>query len=125
MLDSPAFMKKGGTLGFHCAHQYAHTNNTANKRLPHALKGIDVVIFTIFKSLGLKTEVRPVLDEEFNEEERDYGDENFDDYAYQSKGKIFTRALPEFKEIVIKGEEAGTDREDHEVWARIFHLCSL
>ncbi|TVY39200.1 hypothetical protein LSUB1_G003079 [Lachnellula subtilissima] len=115
MLESPAFMKKGGMLGFHCAHQYAHTNNTANQRLPHALKGIDVVIFTIFRSLGLKTQVRPVLDQEFNEGERDYNDAEFNEEEYEKSSKNLTRALPEFKEIVILGEEAGFEPEDFEL----------
>jgi hypothetical protein len=46
LLESPAFMKNGGTLGFHCAHQYAHTDGRANQRLTHALRGMDVVLFT-------------------------------------------------------------------------------
>jgi hypothetical protein len=32
-------------------------------RLPFALKGVDVVIYTVFRSLGLEIEIRPVLDE--------------------------------------------------------------
>ena len=52
--------EQGGTLGFYCAHQYAHATNDANIRLPWALKGIDVVIFTVFQRLGLEVEVRPV-----------------------------------------------------------------
>ena len=62
-------MKNGGILGFHCAHQYAHTDRTANQRLPHALKGIDVVLFTIFRTLGLTVHVRPILDKEFSEDD--------------------------------------------------------
>jgi len=31
-------------------------------RLPFALKGVDVVIYTVFRSLGLKIKVRPVLE---------------------------------------------------------------
>jgi hypothetical protein len=30
-------------------------------RLPFALKGVDVVIYTVFRSLGLEVEIRPVL----------------------------------------------------------------
>ena len=45
-------------------------------RLPFALKGVDVVIYTVFRSLGLEVEIRPVLDESRYEydEEGDQGD---------------------------------------------------
>ena len=50
-------------MGFYCAHQYAHARNDSTGRLmPYALKGIDVALFSVFKSLGLKVSVRPVLD---------------------------------------------------------------
>jgi hypothetical protein len=32
-------------------------------RLPFALKGVDVVIYTVFRSLGLKVKIRPVLED--------------------------------------------------------------
>lgn len=61
----------GGVLGFYCAHQYAHTRNDSTGNLmPYALKGIDVALFSVFKSLGLEVKVRPVLDpEDFDEYE--------------------------------------------------------
>src|SRR5438270_9077414 len=41
-------------------------------RLPFALKGVDVVIYTVLRSLGLKVKVRPVLEGiESDEEEGD------------------------------------------------------
>lgn len=81
LLEQPGFMKngqfsqmplasldslsteQGGTLGFYCAHQYAHATNDANNRLPWALKGVDVVIFMVFQSLGLEVRVRPVMEQ--------------------------------------------------------------
>jgi hypothetical protein len=66
---------KGGTLGFHCAHAYAHTTDHNIVRLPFALKGVDVVIYTVFRSLGLKIEIRPVLEEiedEYYQDQRHY-----------------------------------------------------
>ncbi|PVH74564.1 hypothetical protein DL98DRAFT_351955, partial [Cadophora sp. DSE1049] len=62
MLEMPSFMTIGGTLGFYCAHQYAHTRKVTNQLMPHALKGIDAVLFAVFSSLGVKVYVRPVLD---------------------------------------------------------------
>jgi hypothetical protein len=102
MLSSPAFMKNGGILGFHCAHQYAHTDRTANQRLPHALKGIDVVLFTIFRTLGLTVHVRPILDKEFSE----------DDFLPASR---ITRAALEFRAMKIVGEDTYRELDNNEV----------
>jgi hypothetical protein len=55
---------QGGTLGFHCTHAYAHTTSHNVVRLPFALKGVDVVIYTVFRSLGLQVRIRPVLEED-------------------------------------------------------------
>jgi hypothetical protein len=38
-------------------------------RLPFALKGVDVIIYAVFRSLGLKVKIRPVLEDI----EEDYG----------------------------------------------------
>lgn len=102
MLSSPAFMKNGGILGFHCAHQYAHTDRTANQRLPHALKGIYVVLFTIFRTLGLTVHVRPILDKEFSE----------DDFLPASR---ITRAALEFRAMKIVGEDTYWELDNNEV----------
>lgn len=51
----------GGTLGFFCNHQYAHTHDAGRKSIPAAFKGVDLAVFTTFHSLGLKPAVRPVL----------------------------------------------------------------
>jgi hypothetical protein len=52
----------GGTLGFYCAHKYAHTRQGMKNLMPFALKGIDVAVFSVFRSLGLNVSVRPILD---------------------------------------------------------------
>lgn len=51
----------GGELGFFCNHRYAHAHDAGRKSIPAAFKGVDLAVFTTFHSLGLKTEVRPVL----------------------------------------------------------------
>jgi hypothetical protein len=70
MLSSPTFMKNGGILGFHCAHQYAHTLcGTYNyPRRAHALKGIDVFLVTIFRTLGLTVHLEPVPEGDLSED---------------------------------------------------------
>ena len=64
----------GGVLGFYCGHEYAHTDISAKDRLPFALRGVDVAIYTVFRALGLSIDVRPILvDERFS---YDFLDEN-------------------------------------------------
>ena len=74
LLSDPAFMTKGGMLGFYCQHAYAHTNRDLSSRLPYALKGVDAYIYSIFHHIGLETKIRPVM-EEIVEEEFPYEDE--------------------------------------------------
>lgn len=55
-------MKTGGILGYYCQHPYSHTSSTASARLPFALQGVDLVLYTAFRTLGLKVQVKPILD---------------------------------------------------------------
>lgn len=63
LLRDPAFMTKGGMLGFYCQYAYAHTNRDLSSRLPYALKGVDAHIYSIFHHVGLETKIRPVMEE--------------------------------------------------------------
>ncbi|KAI9372812.1 hypothetical protein BJX61DRAFT_533642 [Aspergillus egyptiacus] len=56
------FMKDGGVLGIFCSHAYAHSSKLAKTQLPRALKGADLVLYAVFKSLGIDVEVLPVLE---------------------------------------------------------------
>jgi hypothetical protein len=47
-------------------------------RLPFALKGVDVVIYTVFRSLGLEAEIRPVLEDPPRYDSDAEGDEGDD-----------------------------------------------
>ena len=76
LLRDPAFMTKGGMLGFYCEHAYAHTNRDLCRHLPYALKGVDAHIYSIFHHIGLETKIRPVM-EEIHEE--DFPDEDEED----------------------------------------------
>jgi hypothetical protein len=80
MLDHPGFMKKGkfdchshmlqilthsnvgGVLGFYCQYPYPHVHPNAAKQLPPSLQGVDMVFYSVFKSLGLKIDILPLLD---------------------------------------------------------------
>jgi hypothetical protein len=61
MLASPTFIKNGGILGFHCAYQYPETfeGTYFYERYPLTLKGIDAVIFAVFRALGLTVHIKP------------------------------------------------------------------
>jgi hypothetical protein len=59
-------------------HQYAHTHSSAANLMPYALKGVDCIIFSVFKSLGLKAIARPVMGKDSDEEEESGDDEDFD-----------------------------------------------
>ncbi|KAL3490029.1 hypothetical protein BJX62DRAFT_238483 [Aspergillus germanicus] len=56
------FMENGGILGFGCSHAYAHSSDLADTHLPRALKGADLVIYSVLLSLEIKLSILPVLD---------------------------------------------------------------
>ncbi len=64
ILASPMFMKDGGILGFHCAYQYPETfeGTYYYERYPLVLKGIDAVLFTIFRVLRFCVHIKPTKD---------------------------------------------------------------
>ncbi|KAK4238801.1 hypothetical protein C8A03DRAFT_33125 [Achaetomium macrosporum] len=61
LLSNPSFMPSGGYLGFYTTHAYPHTSLNFSVS---ALKGIDMVIFRGFQSLGCGVCLRPILDPE-------------------------------------------------------------
>ncbi|KAL8915126.1 MAG: hypothetical protein Q9172_006955 [Xanthocarpia lactea] len=85
-LSNPDFFPKGGTLGFHCEHAYAHANSKTVRTLPFALKGIDAIIFSIFADLGIPVSLRAVMKgvpsaygpdmKDLRREERQYYEDN-------------------------------------------------
>lgn len=58
-------------MGFFCAHHYAHTIEAQSKRLPYALKGSDAIFYSVFRHLGCAIDVRPVIDYDHENEERE------------------------------------------------------
>jgi hypothetical protein len=61
MLASPTFMKNGGILGFRRAYQYPETfeGTYFYERYPLTLKGIDAVIYAVFRALELTVHIKP------------------------------------------------------------------
>ena len=61
---STADRKPGGHLGYHCNHVYPHTTkNKLNFLAPDNLKGADMLIYEIFRSMGLKVAFRPTVND--------------------------------------------------------------
>lgn len=79
-------LETGGTLGFYCAHRYAHTREGIDTLMPFALKGIDAVFFSVFRSLGLKVNARPMLNfEHFGWFDKIRLSKSFSDYEKNNK----------------------------------------
>ncbi|KAJ5790206.1 uncharacterized protein N7518_007217 [Penicillium psychrosexuale] len=87
LIMEPGFMQKGGALGFYCSHAYPHASDEAPMLLPRALKGADLVLYSVFKSLGIKIEVVPVIQEDdFRKGDYDM-DEEYESLEYDSNPK--------------------------------------
>ncbi|KAH8595823.1 hypothetical protein B0O99DRAFT_671823 [Bisporella sp. PMI_857] len=69
LLQQPSFLPDGGILGFHCTHRYAHTSQSTNELMPYALKGVDAILYMVFRTLGVTVRVRPMLRNEAWQEE--------------------------------------------------------
>ncbi|RDW86095.1 2OG-Fe(II) oxygenase [Aspergillus mulundensis] len=64
LLEQEEFMKDGGVLGIFCSHAYPHSSNLADLQLPRALKGADLVLYSVFRSLNIDVEVLPILEKD-------------------------------------------------------------
>ncbi|KAH0533790.1 hypothetical protein FGG08_007556 [Glutinoglossum americanum] len=114
LLMDPEFMKEGGTLGIYCAHQYAHTTSNASRRLPSALKGDDLVVYTTFRALGLRVEMHPIMDLSedvmYYRSCREKGeDEDEDDYGGDFVGRSHHK--------LVTSDRVDYDGDDPSFWA--------
>lgn len=96
------FIKNSGILGFDCTHQYAHivAGTYYYPRLLLTLKGIDGVLFTIFRTLSLTVHVQLVLKGTFSKE-----------VIYLKE----TGVAPKFRDLITIREEIGGEVEESEV----------
>ncbi|GMG09637.1 unnamed protein product [Aspergillus oryzae] len=62
LLMKPGFLDDGGVLDIFCSHAYPHSSSSTTHDLPRGFKGFDVVLYSIFQSLGLHVQVLPVLE---------------------------------------------------------------
>lgn len=109
MLENPAFMSEGGTIGFYCAHQYAHTLENTQELMPYALTGIDATIYMIFQSLVASVLVRPIFksdeivdsieDKIYNFEYRRSHPDNYPDDVSEMRREEFEASLRNLSRI--------------------------
>ncbi|PLN86495.1 hypothetical protein BDW42DRAFT_158595 [Aspergillus taichungensis] len=111
LVQEPSFMKEGGVIGFYCSHAYPHSSALAKIQLPSALKGSDIILYSIFKSLGMEVDVLPILDiDPFHES-----------YYYDAlKDTVKKRKnLPLFEDIPLPTSEEEYSNVAHR-WKKLF-----
>ncbi|ROW00396.1 hypothetical protein VMCG_07319 [Cytospora schulzeri] len=65
LVHDPKLWKDGGHIGYHCSHIYPHTATTKlHCMVPDNLKGADMAMYSILRSLILKVSFRPAVPEE-------------------------------------------------------------
>ena len=110
LLRDPAFMTKGGMLGFYCHHAYAHTNRNLSSRLPYALKGVDAHIYSVFHHVGLETKVRPVMEKLPEEDFPDEDEISFAPEEAEALDKMLGETLKNRQKdtpLLIEGDGSG------------------
>jgi hypothetical protein len=95
LLGEDEFLREGGMLGAYCLHPYHHTRRQTQHHMPFALQGTDAILFSVFKALGLKVMVGPVL-----------GDEAWDEWA-QIREERQVRRMYEVERQEESDEEMG------------------
>ncbi|TVY39980.1 hypothetical protein LSUB1_G002009 [Lachnellula subtilissima] len=97
LLENPDFMPEGGPLGIYCTHPYYHTRKLTQTLMPFSLRGIDAITFSVFRALGLKVLVAPVL-----------GDEAWDEWEQAREEKWMQKIYgdePMAEGVVVEEEE--------------------
>lgn len=55
-------MMAGELFGYYCCYDYKHIDGSAHTRFPADLKGVDHVVYTALRTLGLQTKVALVME---------------------------------------------------------------
>jgi hypothetical protein len=97
---TPLTIKTGGPLGIYCTHPYYHTRKLTQTLMPYSLRGIDAITFSVFRALGLKVLIAPVL-----------GDEAWDEWE-QVREEKWMRKI--YSEEGVGGDEPMEEEESGE-----------
>ena len=68
-VSHPYFMRDEGVLGFASHHMYVYTDLNKTEDLPDLLKGADLLVYLVAKSLGLSVIVKPVIEGDRSDEQ--------------------------------------------------------
>ena len=123
-LQSPHFMREGGTLGFFCQHKYTDLSTDLEEFSPF-LKGGDAIVYQIAKSLHLEIALKPIVTQ--FDEEYDYDNEEYSKLRllpisdYDDKDINFT--IPRFESHQVDskgyGEHVCNDVLDRDDYLRV------
>ena len=95
-LQTPHFMRYGGTLGFFCQHRYVETlvDSNFSVQLPF-LKGEDMIVYRIAKSLGLTVDLKAICNDGFRHNSiiPTFGQKCEHDYIEDESGKAMLRRV--------------------------------
>ncbi|KAI9708275.1 MAG: hypothetical protein M1828_003011 [Chrysothrix sp. TS-e1954] len=115
ILDTPNFMQKGGLLGVECEHAYPQNDESQTQLLPSRLKGADMAIYEVFKSVGLKCALRPVLDDtEQREDMEECADYDSDIDVEEAMSAELDKETIGEKPICLKVTDVGYDGDTWE-----------
>lgn len=90
-------------LGFYCHYPYHHTAPNMAHEMPYALKGVDLVVHHVSRSLGLEVKVRPLL----NQTELD----DVDEYEYELDRDYYTDYPGEFPGLLPSQQCSCSDAD--------------
>ncbi|KAK1622581.1 hypothetical protein BDP81DRAFT_465883 [Colletotrichum phormii] len=98
MLTSDKFKSKDRPPGLYSTHAYPHTEQ--EYALPFCLKGLDMVLYNTFKSLGLQVHLCAILENPIGYEKRvlddgEFSDEDTDANSMEEKRELAERLNPE------------------------------
>lgn len=94
----------GAVLGFFCSHEYAHTYGSPPQRIPRSLKGVDMAIYAVFRALGLRIEILPVMEGMYGSRQLSFGGVNRN---HNSEYQPFVHFLQWFNHQQWSGRRAG------------------
>jgi hypothetical protein len=120
----------GGHLGIYCQYAYAHTHSDNAHAFPGILKGADMAVYTVFSALGLRIQVRAILDKdttEFNNYLENHEENFFGDHLEEEEDAYELPPLATHTVVGTLGghgfaEDLGGARDDYEdvvsAWSR-------
>jgi len=77
-------------LGIYCQHAYAHNTPEGSTALPAVLKGADLAVYSVFKALGLKVDIRAVLDPSSEDSDEEHCSDSGEEYCCDSDEEHYT-----------------------------------